>query len=144
MERERGQRLVVVDTDPLKLHYVWTRWRSGNTSEREWDLLRERTREGFVAGRYALADLFLVADVDEVTLHERRERDATRTRGSVEQHALMRDSLLRWYRAIDELEPGRVRFELPEAGLTPDLLAITPRRVRSGAELFERLLTRLD
>jgi hypothetical protein len=52
--------------------------------------------------------------------------------------------LLRWYRAIDELEPGRVRFGLPETGLTPDLLALGPRHVRSGAELFERLLARLD
>ena len=56
---------------------------------------------------------------------------------------LLRDSLLRWYRAIDELEPGRVRFGLPDAGLTPDLLAIGPRRVRSGPELFERPLALL-
>ena len=45
----------------------------------------------------------------------------------------LRPSLMHWYRAIDELESGRVRFGLPDAGLTPDLLA-----------LFERLLARLD
>ena len=143
MGRERGDGLVVVDTDPLKLHYVWIRWSLGQGSEREWDLLREQTRGGFAAGRYALADLFLIADVDEVTLRERRESDATRVRGAVERHALTRDSLQRWYRAIDELEPGRVRFGLPAKGLTPDLLKIGPRRVRSGVALFDALLNAL-
>jgi hypothetical protein len=143
MERERRDGLVVVDTDPLKLHYVWTLWRSGRASEREWDLLREHTREGFTAGRYALADLFLITDIDEVTLRERRKQDATRTRGGVEGHASSRDSLARWYRAIDDLEPGRVRFGLPDQGLTQDLLGIGPRRVRSGAALFDALLNAL-
>jgi hypothetical protein len=144
MEREHRDGLVVVDTDPFKLHYVWTLWRSGQCSEREWDLLREQTREGFAADRYALADVFLVADIDEPTLRERRERDAARTRGAVERHEQLRDSLLRWYRAIDALEPGRVRFGLSDSGLTPDLLALGPRVTRSGAALFDRLLALLS
>jgi hypothetical protein len=144
MEREHRDGLVVVDTDPFKLHYVWTLWRSGQCSEREWDLQREQTREGFAAGRYALADVFLIADIDEATLRERRERDAARTRGAVERHERLRDSLLRWYRGIEDLEPGRVRFGLPEAGLTPDLLAVGPRVTRSGADLFDRLLALLS
>src|SRR5688572_10641002 len=144
MERERRDSLVVVDTDPFKLHYAWTLWRTGQLQQQEWDLQREASRDAFSAGRYALADLYLVSDIDQATLHARREADKTRTRRGFEQHVLLRDSLLRWYRAIDELEPGRVRFGLPETGLTPDLLALGPRQVRSGAELFERLLTRLD
>lgn len=83
-------------------------------------------------------------NVDEETLRARRDADTTRTRRGFERHVLLRKSLLRWYRAIDELEPGRVRFGLPETGLTPDLLALGPRKVRSGADLFERLLARLD
>jgi hypothetical protein len=97
-----------------------------------------------VMGGYALADLYLVSDIDEATLRARREADKARTRRDFERHVLLRDSLLRWYRAIGELEPGRVRFGLPETGLTPNLLGIGPRQVRSGAELFERLLARLD
>jgi hypothetical protein len=64
-------------------------------------------------------------------------------RRGFDRHVLLRESLLRWYRAIDALEPGRVRFELPEAGLTPDLLALGPRRVRSGSALFDALLNAL-
>ncbi len=144
LDRERRDGLVVVDVDPFKLHYVWTLWRSGQVSEREWDLQREASRAAFGAGEYALADLYLVSDVTEATLRARRDADTTRTRRGFGRHVLLRDSLLQWYRAIDELEPGRVRFGLPVAGLTPDLLAIGPRRVRSGADLFERLLARLD
>jgi hypothetical protein len=112
--------------------------------QQEWDLQREASRAAFSAGRYALADLYLVSDIDEATLRARREADKTRTRRGFERHVLLRESLLRWYRAIGELEPGRVRIGLPDTGLTPDLLALGPRQVRSGADLFERLLTRLD
>jgi hypothetical protein len=143
LDRERRDGLVVVDVDPFKLHYVWTLWRTGQVSEREWDLQREASRIAFSAGEYALADLYLVSDIDEATLRARRDADMTRTRRGFERHVLLRESLLRWYRAIDALEPGRVRFELPEAGLTPELVALGPRRVRSGADLFERLLAEL-
>jgi len=83
-----------------------------------------QSREAFSAGRYALADLYLVSNADEATLRARRDADKTRTRRGFARHVLLRDSLLRWYHAIDELEPGRVRFGLPETGLTPDLLAV--------------------
>lgn len=144
LARERRDGLVVVDVDPFKLHYVWTLWRSGQVSQREWELQREASRAAFSAGEYALADLYLVSDVAEASLRARRDADTKRQRRNFERHVLLRDSLRRWYRAIDELEPGRVRFGLPEAGLTPELLAIGPRRVRSSAELFETLLARLD
>jgi len=143
LDRERLDGLVVVDVDPFKLHYVWTLWRTGQVSEREWDLQREASRIAFGAGEYALADLYLVSDIDEATLRARRDADTTRTRRGFERHVLLRDSLLRWYRAIEALEPGRVHFELPDAGLTPDLLAIGPRKMGSGADLFERLLAEL-
>jgi hypothetical protein len=144
MERERRDSLVVVDTDPFKLHYVWTLWRTGQVPRQEWDLQREASREAFGAGRYALADLYLVSDVDEATLRARREADKTRTRRGFERHVLLRDSLLRWYRAIDDLEPGRVRFGLPDQGLTQDLLTIGARPVRNGAALFDTLLNALS
>jgi hypothetical protein len=143
LERERRDGLVVVDVDPFKLHYVWTLWKSGQVPQREWDLQREASRAAFSAGQYALADLYLVSEIDEAALRSRRDADTTRARRAFERHVLLRDSLLRWYRAIDALEPGRVRFELPEAGLTPDLLALGPRRMRSGSALFDALLNAL-
>lgn len=144
IERERRDGLAVVDTDPFKLHYVWSLWRTGQTSELEWTLQRDAAREAFAAGRYALADLFLVADVDDATLRARRVNDPTRTRRNFEIHVKLRNSALRWYRAIDRLETGRVIFGLPEDGLAPEHMARGRRLTRSGPELFDRLMRELE
>jgi hypothetical protein len=143
LDRERRDGLVIVDTDPFKLHYVWSLWRTGRTSERAWTLQRDVARDAFAAGRYALADLFLVADVDEATLRDRRAKDPTRTRRNFDIHVRLRDATLRWYSVIERLEPGRVVFGLP-AALTPAMLAKGQRRDRSGAALFDRLMLELE
>jgi len=144
LAREARDGLVVVDTDPFKLHFVWTLFRTGQVSEVEWTMQRDAARDAFATGRYALADLVLVSNVDDATLRTRRESDPSRTRRNFERHVLLRDSLLRWYSAIDRLEPGgRVVFGLPAAGITPDLLAKGKRARRSGPELFDRLMSEL-
>jgi len=143
LEREARDGLVVVDTDPFKLHYVWTLFRTGQISEIEWTMQRDAARDAFAAGRYALADAFLVSDVDDATLRSRRDADTTRTRHSFERHVALRDALLRWYGAIDRLEAGRVVFGLPDGGITPELLAKGKRSTRSGAGLFDRLMREL-
>ena len=143
LKREREDGLVVVDTDPFKLHYVWTLYRTGQTPEIEWTMQRDAAREAFAIGRYALADLFLVADVDVATLLARRVADPSRVRRRFERHVLLRDMLRGWYRAIDRLDPGRVVFGLPESGLTDELYTKGTRRERSGPELFDRLITEL-
>src|SRR5216684_1378419 len=104
---------------------------------------RDVAREAFGAGRQALADLFLVSNVDDATLRARRDADPWRTRRNFERHILLRDSLLRWYSAIDRLEPGRVVFGFPNAGITPDLIAKGKRAKRSGLELFDHLMSEL-
>ena len=141
--REARDGLVVVDTDPFKLHFVWTLFRTGQIGELAWTMQRDAARDAFSSRRYALADAFLVSDIDATTLRARRESDPSRTRRDFERHVLLRDSLLRWYGAIDRLEPGRVVFGLPADGLSPDLLANGKRARRSGRELFDSLMTEL-
>ena len=143
LEREARDGLVAVDTDPFKLHYVWTLFRTGQVSEIEWTMQRDAARDAFASSRYALADVILVADVDVATLRARREADPLRSRRNFERHVLLRDALLRWYRAIDRLEPGRVVFGLPANGLTPQLIAKGKRANRSGLDLFDRLMSEL-
>jgi len=144
LEREMRDGLVVVDTDPFKLHFVWTLFKNGQVTEVEWAVQRDVARDAFAASRYALADVFLVSNVDDATLRARRENDPSRTRRNFERHVLLRDSLLRWYRAIDRLEPGRVVFGLPLDGITPGLLAKGKRATRSGPELFDHLMRELE
>ena len=143
LAREARDGLVVVDTDPFKLHFVWTLFRTGHVKEVEWTLQRDAARDAFAAGRYALADLFLISDIDVATLRARRAGDPSRTRTNFERHVLLRDSLLRWYRAIDRLEPGRVVVGLPTDGVTPALVAKGKRARRSGPELFDQLMSEL-
>ena len=143
LEREARNGLVIVDTDPFKLHYVWTLFRTGQVSEIEWTMQRDAARDAFASSRYALADVILVADVDVATLRARREADPWRSRRNFERHVLLRDALLRWYRAIDRLEQGRVVFGLPANGLTPQLIAKGKRANRSGLDLFDRLMSEL-
>ena len=143
LAREARDGLVVVDTDPFKLHFVWTLFRTGQVSEVEWTSQRDAARDAFASGRYALADVFLVSDVDDATLRARRDADPSRTRRNFERHVLLRDSLLRWYSAIDRLEPGRVVFGLPAGGITPELIAKGKRTTRSGRALFDRLMKEL-
>jgi hypothetical protein len=143
LDREARDGLVVVDTDPFKLHFVWTLFKTGQVGEIEWTMQRDVARDAFAAGRYALADVFLVSDVDDATLRARRAADTSRSRSNFERHALLRDALVRWYSAVDRLEPGRVVFGLPAGGITPDLLAKDKRTTRSGPELFDRLVKAL-
>jgi pantothenate kinase-related protein Tda10 len=138
--REERDGLVVVDTDPFKLQFTWTLYQSGQTTRRAWELMRDVAREAFTADRYGLADLIYVSDLDEQALRARREADTTRTRRNFERHVKLRNSLIDWYRAIDAIEPGRVVFGLPDTGIDPKLLALGPRKVRSGAALFDRLI----
>jgi hypothetical protein len=144
LARETRDGLVVVDTDPFKLHFVWTLFKTGQATEIDWTMQRDVARDAFAAGRYALADLFLVSDIDDATLRARRENDPSRTRRNFERHVLLRDSLLRWYRAIDRIEPGRVVFGLPRDGITPELLAKGKRATRSGLGLFDHLMRELE
>lgn len=143
LAREARDGLVVVDTDPFKLHFVWTLFKAGQVSEVEWTTQRDVARDAFVAGRYALADVFLVSDIDDATLRARRAADTSRSRSNFERHVRLRDALLRWYSAVDRLEPGRVVFGLPAGGITPDLLAKGTRATRSGLDLFDHLMGEL-
>lgn len=144
VDRERRDGLVVVDTDPFKLHYTWSLYQEGIASRRQWEVERETAREAFAAKRYGIADLTFVSDIDPATLRRHRDADTTRTRQNFERHVRLRDAILRWYQAIDTLEPGRVVFGLPEEGIAPAHLALGTRRVRSGVMLFDRLIRVLD
>jgi len=144
IERERRDGLVVVDTDPFKLHFTWTLYRSGQISRRSWELMRDVARDAFAAERYGLADFIYVSDIDDATLRARRDNDPTRTRRNFERHAKLRDSLLEWYRFIDSLESGRVVFGLPPNGIAPDVMSAGPRSRRTGRAVFDALVARLE
>jgi hypothetical protein len=138
---ERARGLAVCDTDPVKLHYTWGNVMLGRTPRGEFERELAATREAFVAGSLGFADLVLVGLPDVDALRRQRAGDPTRRRRNFEAHALLREPLRQWYAALDALDPGRVRWELPAEGLPDPLPA--PRSARTAVHLLDALTATL-
>jgi hypothetical protein len=135
-EQERG--LAVCDTDPLKLHYQFGLYRLGAVDRLAWRREAARVRRLIGRERLGFADLVLVATVEEDELRRRRDADPGRARHRFDLHVRLRGPLLQWYEALDALEPGHVRFGLPD-----DLPSSEQRRNRFSVELFDLLIAAL-
>jgi len=141
IQAERRDRLAVCDTDPLKLHYVWSLWRTGHASSREWLAELTATRQLFAQHRLGIADLILVDIPDPATLAGRRRADPTRRRRNFDLHVQLADPLHDWYHAVEQLDPSRVRWELPATGLPS--MPPGPRPDRTRIETFDALISQL-
>jgi hypothetical protein len=137
---EEAHGVAVCDSDPFKLHYPWTLWRTGHASRSDWTTAREASRPAFAAGRLGIADLMLVTIPDRDALIRRRAGDTSRPRRNFDLHIQLTAAIAEWYRAIEQLDPGRVTWHLPAEGLPGKL---SPREPRSGIQLFDALLARL-
>jgi hypothetical protein len=130
------------DTDPFKLHYVCCLWRTGNATAGQWRAEMNASRQLFATQQLGIADLILVSIPEPAILAARRAADATRRRRHFGLHAQLADPLRDWYRAVAALDPDRVRWELPAAGV-PGLTAIQPRNPRTGMAVFDALIDQL-
>ncbi|MBU6957861.1 hypothetical protein KRR23_08900 [Pseudomonas sp. CVAP len=101
------------DSDPLKLHYIWSLWQIGEASEHDWRIELDATRETIAQGRIGFADCYIVGRIDPQLARERAKADTTRRRSRFELHVRLQQALLTWYSAMDEVLPGRVRFGFP-------------------------------
>lgn len=134
----------VCDTDPFKLHWTWTLWMSGLSSDEYWEQSKKSMREAFANGKLGFPDLVLFADPDIETLRRQKANDLTRTRNRHEMHIRIAPALKRWYLAMATLDPDRINFGLPVNGLDTRHTRLGQRAVRTGAELFDRFITELD
>ena len=141
---EQSQGVAVCDTDPFKLYYTWCLWRLGKVTRAEWEQAAMASRVAFADGRLGIADLILVQLPPHGELVRRRERgraETGRQRGRFEVHSQLGAPMREWYEATDRIEPGRIRWQLPDDG---SLDPRPPRRdPRSGVELFDALLAEL-
>ncbi|WP_252088683.1 hypothetical protein [Pseudomonas sp. MWU13-3659] len=103
----------VCDSDPLKLHYIWSLWQIGEASERDWHLELAATRETIVQGRIGFADRYLVGRIDPRLARARAQADSTRRRSGFELHVRLQPALMTWYSALEKVLPGRVHFDFP-------------------------------
>jgi len=141
-QAENQGTIAVCDTDPFKLHYAWCLWRTGNATAGQWRAEMNASRQLFAALRLGIADLILVSIPSPAVLAARRAADATRRRRNFGLHAKLADPLRDWYRAVSALDPDRVRWELPAAGV-PGLATLQSRRPRTGTAIFDALMDQL-
>ena len=131
----------VCDTDPLKLHYVWSLWQTGHATRRQWHAELTATRRLFAQHRLGIADLILIEIPDPATLAARRRADPTRRRRNFGLHAQLAGPLRDWYHTVGQLDPARVRWELPTSGI-PGVIP-GPRHDRTGTGVFDTLISTL-
>jgi hypothetical protein len=141
IQAEHG--IAVCDTDPMKVHYVWSLWQIGRGDRRDWVHEARINREMFAAGEIGVADLTLVSLPSIETLRRQKAGDASRRRGDFELHAQLIEPLRAWYEAIALLDPARVVWSHPEGGLTSDQLSLGVRAERTGVNLFDRIVDSL-
>lgn len=131
----------VCDSDPLKLHYIWCLARIGEISWHRFDCELQGARAAFERGDLGFADAVVIAVPSVATLQKRRDGDLTRQRRSFDLHSRMQEPLREWYSAVDDLDPGRVLWHLPEDGLAS--LRLLPRPARTNPALLDTLVDEL-
>ena len=132
--------VAICDSDPFKLHYTWSLWRTGHASLTYWRTARDASRRSFIEGKVGLADLYLVSIPDSETLFSRRQSDHIRRRHNFDLHLELVGPLSEWYQAVEEINPHRVIWHLPPEGVPSET---TRREPRSGDDLFDALLSYL-
>ena len=137
IERSRG--VAVCDTDPIKLHYVWSLWQIGVAAERAWQAEHDATRDAIAAGRIGFADAYLVKPIDPKRARQQRDSDPTRSRRNFELHVKLLDPLMTWYRALESVLPGAVIWGLPEDGFA-HLRDLGARETGNAVHIFDRVI----
>jgi hypothetical protein len=136
---QRSQGVAVCDTDPIKLHYVWSLWQIGIVAERVWQAERAATRDAIADRRIGFADAYLVKPIDPRRARQQRDADPTRSRRNFEFHVKLLEPLMNWYRALEAVLPGAVTWDLPENGLA-HLPHRSDRRIADSVLLFDQMI----
>jgi nicotinamide riboside kinase len=134
---EHGGRVVLCDSDPLKLHYSWCLARVGAAPWSRFGHELRQVRAAFAAGRLGLADLVLVSIPSSSALRRQRAGDRTRRRRTFDLHETLAGPLREWYAAVEAVGPGRVVWSFPATGV-PSWPGVRPHR--SDGALLERVL----
>lgn len=137
VELEQNSRVVLCDSDPVKLHYSWCLARVGAAP---WSRFLDEllyVRAAFASERLGFSDAVLVSIPPIQLLRKRREGDTTRQRRSFELHVRLAEPLREWYGALERVGPGRVLWSLPTTGVPANL---EERPQRCDVDLLDRLV----
>ena len=140
LEKEHG--IAVCDTDPAKLYYPWSLWKSGRGSEQDWQAAYADARTAFEAGELGLPDAIFFAERDIETLVHHRTSDPTRQRRRFWLHVELQPWFRKWWEAVAAYEHGHVFWRYPSS--LAELRTLTPRPKRTGGVLLDAIVARLN
>ncbi|MBB3610233.1 hypothetical protein [Rhizobium sp. BK602] len=142
LAQEESKGVAICDTDPLKLHYIWSLWRIGEAPENHWRHQMEVTRAAFGKQALGFADLYLVKKIDPHSARLQREQDQAKSRMNFDLHVRLQPSLHAWYETLATLLPERVQSSLPTP-LPAFEPGAGPFERRYDVELFDRFIANL-
>jgi hypothetical protein len=125
------------DGDPLKLHYHYCLARLGASTWERFAAGVEACRERLRTHRLGIADVVFCSIPTDDILDARMQGDTTRRRSNFELHRRLGPALHDWYRALEGLDPDRVRWSFPTDVPEP------PSRDRYDLALFDAWIARL-
>lgn len=107
-EQSNSYRVVILDGDPFQpFWYCWAYnfvgWQSLDFMEHFYQRKIQNKTLGF-------PDRYFIFSTNEAELRKRKEADATRQRHGFETHLRMIESQRRYFQAMQEFSPNRVRF----------------------------------
>jgi len=139
---EQSKGTAVCDTDPLKLHFIWSLWRIGEAPEDHWRHQMEVTREAFDKQVLGFADVYFVKKIDPHTARLQKEGDQTKSRMNFDLHVRLQASLHAWYETLATILPGRIEWSLPTQ-LPAFEADARPSESRYDIALFDRFTANL-
>jgi hypothetical protein len=134
---EKQHRIVLCDSDPMKLHYSWCLARIGAAPWSRFEYELRYVRDALATARLGFTDIVLVSIPPAHVLRAHKAADVTRQRRSFELHARLGEPLREWYSAVERAEPGRVVWSWPTDAV-PITLGERPRRC--DPELLDRVI----
>jgi hypothetical protein len=127
LQLEKQNRVVLCDSDPLKLHYSWCLARIGVAPWSRFQHELRYVREALATARLGFTDMVLVSIPPLHVVRSHKATDTTRQRRSFDLHAKLGEPLREWYSAVELAEPGRVVWSWPTTGV-PITLGERPQR----------------
>jgi hypothetical protein len=110
-------------------------------TRQSWAYEVRANRAAVAAGALGFADVVFVSLPSEEELRRRRETDPSRRRRHFGLHRRLADPLQEWYRAVERVDPGRVRWELPPDGALGELPK--PRENRCDVAQYDAVIEAL-
>ena len=107
-EQSKSYRLVILDGDPFQP--FWYCWAYNFVGWQSLDFMEQFYQRKIQNKMFDFPDRYFIFSANEAELRKRKEADATRQRRGFETHLRMIEPQRRYFQAMQDFSPNRVRF----------------------------------